>query len=300
MKQLGQAELKFYHELIHTPTGIPASRVRKSWNLENFLQTQAIQYKRSGPGGVYIADPDLVCKVLKVHYEIHDLDQTIALMNQSASKGEVALAAGHTKALGSKAGIRHIGVRACAGSPITLKHANGTIEISNLTGVLLQLPEDIGETQTFTTHPEVTAVICENQEDYQTLAPSILQLLLKQPDSPTLLFWYKDGVKSIVRLIKQLGISKIYHYGDFDLCGVQVFESNTLKHAPDAQMLFCEERLEDMISNYGNRKLYNKQLNRTRGFEPISSEGQKIAKIIRKHRKVIEQETVNQLLSSIK
>jgi hypothetical protein len=64
-------------------------------------------------------------------------------------------------------------------------------------------------------------------------------------------------------------------------------------------MLFCEELLEDMIVNHGSRKLYNQQLDRTRGFKPISEEGQKIARIIRKHRKVIEQETVNQLLSSI-
>lgn len=300
MNQLSQAELKFLHLLIQTSAGIPLSKVSKKWNLDLFLKTHAIQRKPQGGGGVYIADPDLLRSVLRVHYEIKDLDQAIALMDSPTSKGAIALAAGHTKALGEKKGIRHIGVRACAVFPITLQHASGTIEISNLSGVLLQLPEDIGETQTFTAHPELSAVICENQEDYQTLAPGILHLLLKEPNSPTLLFWYKDGVESIVRLIKQLGISKLYHYGDFDLCGVQVFESNTLKHAPDAQMLFCEERLEDMISNYGSRKLFNKQLDRTRGFNPITKEGQKIAQLIRKHRKVIEQETVNQLLFNMK
>jgi len=300
MSEISQAELKFLHQLIHTPEGIPESKVSKKWNFDLFFKTHAIQPKRSGPGRVLIGDPHLVRSILKVHYEVTDLDLAIALIKNPTNKGAIALAAGHTKALGEKTGIRHISLRACSPSPTHLHYEHGRIEVPNLPGVLLQLPQDIAVTERFEAHRKITVVICENQEDYQTLRPSILKHLTKEPDAPTLLFWRNDGVESIIRLLKQLGISKLYHYGDFDLSGVQIFETTTLKHAPHAKMLFCEELLEEMISNYGSRKLYNKQLDRTRGFHPITKEGQKIAKIIRKHRKVIEQETVNQLLSAMK
>lgn len=299
MSQLSQAELKFLHKLIQTPEGIPESKTRKKWNLDLFFKTNAIQPKRSGPGRVLIGNPDLVRNILKVHYEVTDLDIAIALIENPTSKGAIALAAGHTKALGEKTGIRHISLRACSPSPIHLHYEQGRIEIPNLPGVLLQLPEDIAATEHFETHSNLTAVICENQEDYQTLRPEILKHLTKEPDAPTLLFWRNDGIESIIRLLEKLGISKLYHYGDFDLCGVQIFETTTLKHAPHAKMLLCEELLDGIISKHGSRKLYNQQLNRTRGFEPISPNGQKIAQITRQHRKVIEQETVNQLLSAM-
>lgn len=299
MNKLKQAELKFYQDLLHSPKGLPASRAGKSWNIETFIQLGAIEYTRRGSGGIYTAIPDQVRKVLKVHFEITDLDSAVAFDN-TTRKGEIALAAGHTKAVNASSTIRHIGVRACATTPVTLTHGARSLEISPIKNVLVRLPIDFGNIHVFKAPPATVAVICENKEDFLSLTPDILHLLLREPDCPALLFSRDDGILSITQMVDRLGISKLYHYGDFDLCGVQIFESSTLKYAPHAKIASPEEAvLEDMIKDHGSRSLFNKQFDRTRGFSPISEEGQKIAQIIRKHRKVIEQETVNQLLSSI-
>ena len=298
MNALKQAELKFYYELVHSPDGLPSSRVGKNWQIETFKQFGAIEYKRKVAGGIYRADPTLLRNVLKVHFEIVDLEAAVAAMNSAVTKGEIALAAGHTKAVTGNSSMQHIGIRACAAAPIRLTHDSQSLEISPISRVLVQIPTDLVETHSLKAPVGTIAVICENQEDYLTLASETLDLLL-HGDAPTLLFWRNDGIQSITQLVSHLGISKLYHYGDFDLCGIQIYESNTLKYAPHARMACPNEGvLEAMIRDHGSRSLFNKQVNRTRGFEPASEDGKRIAQIIRKHRKVIEQETVNQLLQN--
>ena len=55
--------------------------------------------------------------------------------------------------------------------------------------------------------------------------------------------------------------------------------------------------LGSMIRSHGSEELYYKQLDRTRRYIPNWSEGKELMHIIHKYKKVIEQETVRELLS---
>jgi hypothetical protein len=115
--------------------------------------------------------------------------------------------------------------------------------------------------------------------------------------SPAVAFWRNDGLERIGRIIKQTGIARVWHFGDFDLCGMQIFETNTMRHIPCARFLMPEmNMLDSMIQSTGSKELYYKQLDRTRGYVPNWSEGKELMHIIHRHKKAIEQETVRELL----
>ena len=140
------------------------------------------------------------------------------------------------------------------------------------------------------------AIVCENIEDFDMLTYPMFEQLCKFP-SPAVVFWRNDGLERIGGIIDKTGITRVWHFGDFDFFGMQIFETNTMRHIPSARFLMPEMNiLERMVQSSGSEELYYKQIDRTRGYVPSWSEGKELMNVIHTHKKVIEQETVRELL----
>lgn len=293
MSKLSKAHLRFYKRLIDTPEGIPSSLAPRTLPLEQLMAGNAIESKRVGAGNFLTCQPDRLRAALKTLFDIRDLEGALEAFDTDASKGTIAITGGTTKSLSAGRKRQPISMRACTptGKPCVRMSA-GALEIPTLQYASLSV--DRGEVCALTGID--SAIICENIEDFDMLTYTMFEKLCNSP-SPAIVFWRNEGLERIGRIIEKAGITRVWHFGDFDLSGMQIFETNTMRHIPTARFLMPElNMLGSMIQSTGSEELYYKQLDRTRGYVPHWSEGKELMHIIHQNKKVIEQETVRELL----
>jgi hypothetical protein len=294
MNKVSKAHLKFYKRLIDTPSGIPQSSVPSTLPLDQLMSGNAIESKRVGAGNTLTCKPYYLRAALRTLFDIRDLEGALDAFDTEISKGAIALVGGTTKSLSAGRKRQSTSMRACAptGNPC-VSLSKGTLEIPTLQYACLNV--DCGDVDTLTNIN--CAIICENIEDFDMLTYPMFEQLCQSPSSAIVLS-RDDGLERIGRVIKNTGIARVWHFGDFDLCGMQIFETNTVHHIPSARFLMPElNMLGSMIRSHGSEELYYKQLDRTRRYIPNWSEGKELMHIIHKYKKVIEQETVRELLS---
>ena len=84
--------------------------------------------------------------------------------------------------------------------------------------------------------------------------------------------------------------NKYLHFGDFDFAGIGIYLNEYKKYLADRAVFFVPEYIEYVISEYGNRKLYDKQ---KINFDMQSVKEEcliKLIEIMQKHKKGLEQE----------
>lgn len=77
------------------------------------------------------------------------------------------------------------------------------------------------------------------------------------------------------------------HFGDFDFAGLGIYYNEYKKYLGNKSNILVPNNLELLISNYGNRELYNKQ---TINFDETDAQLSAIVSLIRKYGKGLEQE----------
>lgn len=294
MSKASKAHLKFYKRLIDTPEGIPRSSAPRTLPLDQLMAGNAVESKRVGAGNLLTCRPDRLLSALKTLFDIRDLEGALESFNSDATKGSIALAGGNTKSLSTGRKRQPVTMRACvsSGNP-SVGLREGILSIPTLQYTSLSV--DSRDVDALTGID--CAIICENIEDFDMLTYPMFGQLCKCP-SPAVVFWRNDGLARIGRVIEKTGINRVWHFGDFDLCGMQIFETNTMRHIVATRFLMPDlDMLSSMIQSNGSEEIYYKQLNRTRGYVPNWSEGKELMHIIHRHKKVIEQETVRELLS---
>ena len=247
MSKLSKAHLKFYKRLIETPSGLHQSSAPSTLPLEQLMAGGAIEIKRAGAGSLLTCEPQHLRKALHTLFDIRDLEGALDAFDADASKGTIALVGGTTKSLSAGRKRQPISLRACVpkGNPsVTL--SKGALEIPALQYASLSV--DCGDLDTITGID--CAVICENIEDFDMLTYRMFEELCQSP-SPAMVLSRDDGLERIKKVIEQTGIARVWHFGDFDLCGMQIFETNTVKRIPHAHFLMPElNLLESMIQCY--------------------------------------------------
>lgn len=292
-----RAFLRFLLLLIDNKDGLPASKAGKSWNLTPFTVCGAVIEKRVGAGRRLVGDSSLIRDVLRTHYNIQSLELALGdSLDASATKGAIALSAGHTKAMGARA-ARRMSIRCSGSKPIDLFYGDDkTIIIPYQPGVYLDCLESFIDGNTFLKTTKTIAVICENEENFHLLTKASLQKLgVDDTDVACLLFWRSSRIDLINKFIQPLNLSNVYYYGDFDLGGVSIFESEVLPIIPRAELVIPAS-LQEWLHAYGSPDLYYEQLNKYRGFQPKTESGQCVATLVREAKKALEQETVDELL----
>lgn len=293
MSKISKSHLRFYKRLIETSQGIPRSSAPRTLPLNQLMAGNAIESKRMGAGNLLTCQPDRLRAALKTLFDIRDLEAALASFDSDTSKGAIALVGGTTKSLTAGRKRQPVSMRACVpnGNPCVML-SEGTLDIPKLQYASLCV--DCRSVDIFTDID--CAIICENIEDFDMLTYPMFEQLCKCP-SPAVVFWRNDGLERIGSIIEKTGVKRVWHFGDFDLFGMQIFETNTMRHIPSAQFLMPEMGiLERMVQSSGSGELYYKQIDGTRGYVPSWSDGKELMHAIHRNKKVIEQETVRELL----
>ncbi len=143
--------------------------------------------------------------------------------------------------------------------------------------------------ETFIPNPEVVIVNVENAENFTTIAQ---QRFLFEGLTPLFVSRYPQNQNK--DLLKWLhGIpNKYLHYGDFDYAGINIYLNEYKNTLQERATFFVPQNLEQLLSNYGNPALYDRQkLNHQVNElgEPALIE---LVKLLQHYKKGLEQEAL--------
>ena len=101
-----------------------------------------------------------------------------------------------------------------------------------------------------------------------------------------ILFVFRNSM--MLKFIKELE-NKIIYFGDFDLAGIFIYETQILPRCKKVQF-YIPKDIENLIIKYGSRDLYSKQYTKYKNFKSTNKNIEKLINIINKNQKVLEQE----------
>ncbi len=111
--------------------------------------------------------------------------------------------------------------------------------------------------------------------------------LFKYFQDDNILFVYRNSKTK--ELLQQNIKNKIIHFGDFDLAGIDIFQTQILPYKKDAEF-FIPDDIEVLIKEYGQKKLYQKQIKRYKNLTSNNINLEHLIDIIHKYQKALEQE----------
>lgn len=143
----------------------------------------------------------------------------------------------------------------------------------------------IADYQAFTIPPDVTVVGIENPESFNNIRFSAQLfgdinplLVCRYPQSQALINWLQQ-------------ISNPYlHFGDFDLAGVAIFEREFKRYLNERASFLIPDNIRNLIQVYGNRKLYEQQLDHYRNLTSDDPNVLPLINTIHEVKKGLEQE----------
>ena len=87
--------------------------------------------------------------------------------------------------------------------------------------------------------------------------------------------------------------NKYYHFGDFDLGGISIYETEYKKRLRKRATFLIPDDIEQRIRKHGNPRLYSKQIQKFRTLRSTSGELTDLLKLIHSAQMVYEQEGYN-------
>jgi hypothetical protein len=139
--------------------------------------------------------------------------------------------------------------------------------------------------ESFVPDKDVTMVGIENAENFryvdrqQYLFKNIQPLFVSRyPHSYDLVKWLQKIPNSYI------------HFGDFDFAGINIYLNEFKKHLGGKSSFLVPGNVEALLTNFGNRILYNKQLDRAPAVDDQESGIVDLMNLFHKYKKVLEQE----------
>lgn len=262
---------------------LKASEITDKKALQRFIE-DGIIYKVPAGGRRYqyvVNCPDALAHYLAVNYQVHSLERYLDLFEHESVSGEEALQATYS----TKTRRSHVmnGFFIDSTEPVELRYGSEMIN--------LPAPDDAG---IFFFSPEkldipkhITIVGVENPEVFRKIRRLSACFTNYQP----CLFVLRYMSKGLVNWLQQIPNSYL-HFGDFDPAGLAVYINEFRANLQASRCrFFIPQDIEESISNYGNRELYEKQYKATYNIDfPTYPEIAPLAAILKKHRKGLEQE----------
>lgn len=101
-----------------------------------------------------------------------------------------------------------------------------------------------------------------------------------------ILFIFRN--KMMLKFIENIE-NKIIYFGDFDLAGIDIFQTQVLVKNKNIEF-FIPQNIEENIKQYGSRELFSKQFNKYKNIKSQDSKMQNLIDIIIENQKSLEQE----------
>ncbi len=240
--------IKLQHLLQGTP--LPASALQHAV-VTKMLEDGIIQKQQTGKTKAlfFITDAAALHAYLKNHFGINDLQVYANTYNSQGITRADAVAISSNSKLRTIRTFRGFLVNAYApvhaalhGKPFTIHPADGSFTF-------------ISDYEVFEVPPAVTIIGVENPENFrriqqqQYLFSSIQPLFVSRyPQSNDLLQWLKSIANPYL------------HFGDFDFAGISIYLNEYKRHLGERASFFMPGNIENLLQQYGNRDLYNRQL----------------------------------------
>lgn len=139
----------------------------------------------------------------------------------------------------------------------------------------------------FSIPPHVTIVVVEGYQNFRDIDQ---QQYLFQDIQP-LFIWRYQNMKAVTEWLN-LHSNPVLHFGDFDLAGLKIYVTEFRnKLTPGRCRYFFPPNLESLMKKFGNRSLYDRQLQYVKNIDfSLYPEVQLPLEIIRRNKKGLEQE----------
>jgi hypothetical protein len=216
---------------------------------------------------------------LKNQYQINDL-RAYTNIDKNTTRSEATQIASNSKVTNKKV--------------FTGIWFNAFQDISaRLNGEIINLKPTKGSVSFFTEFEDleidkdIIIVGVENAENFTEV--NLQQYLFDK--SKRYLFTFRETKQS--NALKQwLGnIENPYlHFGDFDLAGVNIFQSEFQSFLGERASFFVPDNLEALLEEYGSKSLYDKQYNQCRNLEGVGAATNFVINLIHRFQKGLEQE----------
>ncbi|MCR4603176.1 MAG: hypothetical protein K5683_06565 [Prevotella sp.] len=184
-------------------------------------------------------------------FGIHDLEQTRdAFSGEDASRASLVAATGDSKFLSRRT---FKGFLVNSYQPVTAVLNGQEITIHPAEGSFMF----VADYQHFTIPQDVVVVGMENAENFRYVA--LQKYLLAQYGRVLFVSRYpQDQNKDLIKWLQSIP-NQYVHFGDLDLAGIAIYESEYYRHLGIKSSLFIPDDFEQRISN-GNTDRYNAQL----------------------------------------
>ncbi|MDZ7847207.1 MAG: DUF2220 family protein [Owenweeksia sp.] len=261
---------------------LPGSRLNKSW-LNMLLQEGILTIQRIGrtKTRVSLVSTEMLEAFLKNRFGIADLEAFVKMKEEKEATGMQA------SEIASDTKLRHS--RTFKGFLVNLPEP---LEIK-LKGKVSTLEPEPGtftfiyDYEIFTVGPQVKVIGVENPESFRHihrhlhLFPQGKKLFVSRyPQNLDLLRWLQSIPNPYL------------HFGDLDLAGIAIFENEYRKHLGNRASFIIPPNAKDLITQNGNRKLYNNQYQRYKTMQSNDPEIQHLINIIHQAKKGLEQEAL--------
>lgn len=254
--------------------------------IDRLVKEQILQVRLKGRTcrQVYLPKPALLHHYLENVYGIKNLDEYIALLqNQAGTRAENILITADSKATT---------VRTFQGFLLNTFHPI-TLTINGEERLLQPSPgcfTFVYDYQTLQVPTGITIVGVENPENFRHIEE---QKELFKDINPLFVSRYPQSQHNDFIAWMQTNQHAYLHYGDFDLAGILIYQNEYLKKLGSERCSFFVPRgIEQLLTKYGNRDLYDNQLPLARQIT-VAKEEKKVSELIelihREH-KGLEQE----------
>jgi hypothetical protein len=256
---------------------IPYSQL-KSPTVNTMLEDGIIDFKLKGRSRktLFIPNTEQFLSYLKNQMGINNLNAYIELSENTSTRADSVRAASDAKISTTRT---FKGFLVNSLHPVMATINDKQIDINPLEGSFVF----ISDYETFRIPKETTIVGIENGENFRFLQ----QQAYLFPDPNTLFVSRYPQSGDLINWLKQLPNPYI-HFGDYDFAGIRIFLNEFHKHLDKRAKLFIPDNLENLFAEFGNRKLYEKQLHLAHDNEMQSIK--EITSLMHKYKKSLEQE----------
>jgi hypothetical protein len=259
---------------------LPASSAKHAV-IEEMIAEKIIERKGRIKKSLSISNSNTLKIYLQNKHSINDLEQYILISKQeNITRSEAIEISGNSK-------LKNIrtfkGFLINCYNPIQAQINREPIILSPTEGLF----QFIYDFESFTIPREVTIVGIENPENFRYIEK---QKSFFENKTPLFISRYPQNQnKDLLKWLQSIPNSYL-HFGDFDFAGIGIYLNEYKKYLGDRASFFIPENIENFISEYGSKKLYDKQ---KINFDAKSINEEnliKLIEVIHKYKKGLEQE----------
>ncbi|MDR2064200.1 MAG: hypothetical protein LBP85_00590 [Prevotellaceae bacterium] len=228
-----------------------------------------------------VLNADSLKMYLQNRFGINDLQQYIeTLSRENLSRNELTEISGNSK-------LRQVrtfkGFLINCYEPIQVKINGSEIVINPIAGTF----QFIYDFETLEIPTGITIVGIENPENFRYIEN---QKYLFENIKPLFVCRYpQNQSKDLLKWLRPIP-NKYLHFGDFDFAGIGIYLNEYKKYFGEKSEFFVPDSIEQMLSNHGNKKLYDNQKINFDSVSITENKLQNLIALIHKYKKGLEQE----------